>query len=57
MADAGEFVGDIKFCTELFELLIVELLIIVGNNIVWQSESVYIEFLDEVFHFAFNNLY
>ena len=56
MADGGESMSDIKFYTKLFELLIGELSIIVGNNSVWQSESGYNGVLNKIFHLAFSDL-
>ena len=47
---------DIKFRTELSEVLIVELSSVVGDNGVRQSEPEDDELLDEVFHLSLDDL-
>ena len=39
MSDRGQLVRDMKFRTELSEVMVVELSHIVGDDSVWQSES------------------
>ena len=56
MTDRNEFVCNMKFRIKLFKVLIVELLIIVGDDDIWQTESAYDWFLDEVFYLTFSDL-
>ena len=56
MVDRSEFVCNMKLRTKLSEILIVKLSIIVGDDGVWQIESINDEFLNEVFHLTFSDL-
>ena len=57
MPDQGQLVRDMKFCTELSEVLVVELSPIVGDDSVWQSEFGDDGLLDKVFHLTLDDLH
>ena len=56
MPDRSQLVRDMKSHTELFEIIVVELSSIVGDDGVRQSESKDDGLLDEVFHLALGDL-